>query len=97
MNIILGKIMFWARVFDLEDAKRKILHRMFYHEYIGGRHTAVENLRKGFDKNDYPVLEEAIDDLVKEGLIHLKPTSYGLHASLSASRIADIKKFLGLA
>ncbi|MFH0972252.1 MAG: hypothetical protein V1835_06860 [Candidatus Micrarchaeota archaeon] len=73
----------------------KILWRMLRHGHIGGRHTAIENLRKGFAKNDYPLIEVAISDLTKEGFLIIKPTSYGKQVSLNPAKLDEVKTILG--
>ncbi len=68
---------------------------MLRHGHIGGRHTAIENLRKGFVKNDYPLVDEAISGLLKEGFLIIKPTSYGKQVSLNQAKLPEVKNMLG--
>ncbi len=77
-----------------EEVKVKILWRLYRRRYIGGRHTDVKNLRKGFPKDKYDIVNEAIDELIREGLLLVKPTHYGRHVSLNPSRLAEIRNLI---
>lgn len=79
---------------ELWEVKVKVLWRMYRHRYIGGRHTDVNNLRKGFPKDKYDVVQDAIDELVKDGFLTLKPTKSGMHVSINPRRIAEVVKVI---
>lgn len=78
----------------LQEAKKKVLRKLFTKHIIGGKHTSFENIRKSFDKNEYPLAEEAIDDLVREGFLMWHPTSYGKQYSINPRAIGEIRKLL---
>ena len=63
-------------MFDIDEVKVKILWRMYRHRYIGGKHTDIANLRKGFPKNRYKQVEHAIDELIRNGYLLVKPTHH---------------------
>ena len=69
----------------INAAKKKILKKLFFKHIIGGKHTSFENIRKSFDRNEYPIAEEAINELVREGFLVWHPTSYGKQCSIKAS------------
>lgn len=75
-----------------EDIKRTILRKMLRATYIGGRHTSIDNLPKGFPKSDVGHVKKVVDKMVKDGyfILHNKPDS--LHVALNPSVIAAIKK-----
>ncbi len=56
------------------------LHR---HKYIGGRHTNEDNIPKGFPPVDRDNIKNALDELIKRGVVISKPTSYGKEVSLN--------------
>lgn len=60
--------------------------------YVGGRHTSINNLPKGFPKSDRGQVKSVADRMIKEGyfILHKKPDS--LHVSLNPSIIASVKK-----
>ncbi len=77
-----------------EAVKAKILWRLYRRRYIGGRHTDVKNLRKGFPKDKYDIVDEVINELIREGLLVVKPTHYGKHVSLNPRRLVEIRKII---
>jgi len=67
---------------------------MYRHRYIGGKHTDVNNLRKGFPKDQYKLVEEAIDELIRDGLLIVKPTHYGRHVSINQKMLSEVRKII---
>jgi len=51
--------------------------------YWEGRHTAIESVKKGIPKHFGERYIDMAKELIKEGLIISKPTSYGLQISLN--------------
>lgn len=76
------------------DLKIVILRKLYRHRIIGGKHTAVENLTKGLPKHIVGDAKKAVDELIKEGLVVPKPTSYGLQVSLNPEKIEEIMKII---
>jgi hypothetical protein len=54
---------------DLANYRKLLLIKLFEHGYIGGRHTAVENLARGFPKHDRGMIARVVKELIREGLI----------------------------
>lgn len=77
-----------------EQLKGFIVKKLFHHGYIGGRHTDIENLKKGLPGHIKGDVKEAAKELIKEGIIVPKPTSYGLHVSLNSEQRAEMEKYL---
>lgn len=71
-----------------------ILRKLFRHRIIGGKHTAIEHLAKGLPKHVVGAAKDAVKELIKDGLILQKPTSYGLQVSLNPERIDEISKLI---
>ncbi|MGQ9469972.1 MAG: hypothetical protein ACUVTD_09205 [Nitrososphaerales archaeon] len=78
----------------MEIIKKAVLRKMLASQIIGGRHTAIENISKGFPKHLRWDVEKAVKQLIKEGYIILKPTSYGLQVSLNPTRIKEIREMV---
>ena len=76
------------------DIERHILLKMIDHGYIGGRHTAVEELPKGLPSHMKGEAVKAVKQLVKQGWLIPKITSYGLHVSIDPTKIPEIEKLL---
>lgn len=66
-----------------EEIKNHILFKLYWKKYWGGRHTALESVKKGIPKHLGGRYIELTKELIKEGLIGSKPTSYGLQISLN--------------
>ena len=82
-----------------EQVKARILYRLALHGYYGGRHTAEENLYKGFKPQHlgaegHKRVSRLIKELIKEGILIKKPTSYGLHIRLNAAKSGEIEEFI---
>ena len=77
-----------------EQLKGFIVKKMFHHGYIGGKHTDIENLKKGLPSHIRGDVKEAAKELIKEEILIPKPTSYGLHVSLNPRKRQEIEKYL---
>ncbi len=76
-----------------EEIKAHILFKLHWKGYWGGRHTALESIKKGIPKHLGGRYMEMARELMKEGLILGKPTAYGLQISLNPKqrdRIVEI-------
>lgn len=70
--------------------KAKILKKLHRHGYWGGRHTSFDNLPKGFEKSFRGVVKDTAEELIDEGLLKGKPTSYGIEISLNPEKKKEI-------
>lgn len=84
----------WLADMEKEQIKGNIVKKLFRHGYVGGKHTDVENLKKGLPGHFGGQIKEAIHELVKEEILILKPTSYGLHTSLNPRKREEIQRYL---
>lgn len=73
-----------------EEIKSHILFKLHWKKYWGGRHTAIESVKKGIPKHLGGRYIVTAKELIKEGLIVSKPTSYGLQISLNLKRREEI-------
>ena len=76
------------------DLKKIILRKLYRRRVIGGKHTAVEHLTRGLPKHIVGNAKDTVKELVKEGLLLTKPTSYGLQVSLNPEKIEEINKIV---
>lgn len=70
--------------------KQIILRKLFRHRIIGGKHTAFEHITASIPKHLHGQAKKAAHDLVKEGFILIKQTSYGVQISLNPERLEEI-------
>ena len=78
----------------MELYRRAVLEKLYKLRYIGGRHTSINNVMKGFPKHARKDVRKASRALIREGYILSKPTSYGIEISLNPRMIAEIRKIL---
>ena len=78
----------------LMELKKIILRKLYRRRVIGGKHTAVEHLTSGLPKHVAGAAKDAVTELIKEGLILSKHTSYGLQVSLNPERIDEISRII---
>lgn len=76
------------------DLEKAILRKLYRHRIIGAKHTAIENLTKSLPKHIVGEAKESIKELIKEGFLLQKPTSYGLQVSLNPEKIDEITKII---
>jgi hypothetical protein len=80
-----------------EEIKAHVLFKLHWKKYWGGRHTALESVKKGIPKHLGGKYINAAKELIKEGLLLGKPTAYGLQISLNPKQrdkiIGIAKKF----
>ena len=82
----MNSLMTWQRL------KALILLRLARKRKWGHSHTAFENLVKGVPSEFRGDARRAADELVREGLVRVKPTSYGRHVSLNENKCEEIKE-----
>ena len=76
------------------EIRKQILRKMVRHNYWGGKHTAFDNIPKGFPKHLWKEVKKEIKQLIREGFIAKKPTGYGLHVSLNIQMKAEIERII---
>ena len=79
---------------EKEQLKGFIVKKLFHHGYIGGRHTDIENLKKGLAGHVKGDVKDATKELIKEEILIPKPTSYGLHVSLNSRKREEINRYV---
>jgi len=56
----------------------------------------MDNVPKGFPKNETQNIEKALKSLINEDYILKKPTSYGTEICLNPRKIKEIRKLIDL-
>jgi len=81
--------------FENEDKiKATILYHLRRKRIIGAKHTHYDTLKMGFPAHLGKDIKKIANQLIKEGLIITKPTSYGLQVSLNKDRVVEIEDFI---
>jgi len=79
---------------DSRLVKAKILQKLARTGKWEHSHTALENLSKSFPKHLRGMALQAANELMREGFLHLKPTSYGKHVSLNIAKKKEIDELI---
>jgi len=69
-----------------DEIKGKILHKLTRLGKFKHSHTSIDNLPKGFPKDTRGNIKDYIDELIKEGLLFVKPTHYGKEVSINTEK-----------
>lgn len=73
-----------------EDIIPWILDKFARHGWWKAKHTSFDNTAKGTPQHMRAKIKEAAEQLIKEGFLIQKPTSYGLEVSLNFDRKDEI-------
>lgn len=79
---------------DEDKIKATILYHLRRKKVIGGVHTHFDTLKKGFPSHLGKDVNKTAKQLIKEGFIITKPTSYGLQVSLNKEKLKEIEEFI---
>ncbi|MBS1268985.1 MAG: hypothetical protein MAG458_01721 [Nitrosopumilus sp.] len=71
-----------------------ILRKMHSYDYIGARHTSVDNLQRGFPSHVRGDVKKFVKRLIKLNLIILKSSTKEMHCSLNKSKIKEIEEII---
>ncbi len=77
-----------------EEIKGKILHKLSRLGKFEHSHTSVDNLSKGFPKDLRGKVKEMVKELKKEGILLRKPTSYGEEVSINSDMKDKIMNYI---
>ena len=85
----------FGKMNNLENVlKATILKKLKRRGKWGGAHTSLERLTAGIPKHLRGKAKDAAKELIKEGLLLSKPTSYGLEVSLNSRRRDEIERVI---
>jgi hypothetical protein len=71
-----------------------VLKKLYNHNFIGGKHTSEDNVPKSFPKHLHGEVKKALKNLIRQGYVKPKITSYGLEVSLNPRKIEEIKEII---
>ena len=77
------------------QVKGKILHKLTRKGKFEHSHTALENLAKSFPSEMKGRAKEMSEDLIKEGVLHLKRTNYGKQVSINLDKKDKVMDYIG--
>lgn len=82
-----------------DEVKAEILMNLIRGKYFGGKHTDIRNAAKGIDpqhlgKRGHKRIDKLVREMIRQGFIVPKPTSYGFHISLNPGMAQEIKIFI---
>jgi hypothetical protein len=80
---------------SLDDVDADVVRKLWRHNYIGGKHTEVRSLVRGFDKGHADAVEKSIKKLIRLNIIIAKKSTGQLHVSLNPRRIGEIRRIIG--
>ena len=74
--------------------KGKVLHKLTRMGKFEHSHTSIDNLPKGFPKHIRGRVKYCVADLIREGLLKEKPTSYGKEISVNVKRSKEVMAYV---
>jgi len=77
-----------------EEIKGKLLHKLTRLGKFKHGHTSIDNLPKGFPKELRGLVKGQVDSLIKEGVLFVKPTSYGIEVSINTEKKEKIMYYI---
>ena len=86
INLAFQSLFWWTFVWTDEQVKGKILHKLTRKGKFEHSHTALENLPKSFPPDLKGRAKDMSQELIKEGILYLKKTSYGKQVSINLER-----------
>lgn len=79
-----------------EEIKGKILHKLARFGKFEHSHTAIEHLQKGFPGHVIGRVKENIQELKKERILLVKPTSYGMQVSINVEMTDKVMEYINI-
>ncbi|MBU1850452.1 MAG: hypothetical protein KKH40_07000 [Nanoarchaeota archaeon] len=77
-----------------EEIKGKILHKLTRLGKFKHSHTSIDNLPKGFPKDVRGKVKAHTEELIKEQILFVKPTSYGVEVSINTEKKEKIMHYI---
>ncbi len=74
--------------------KGKMLHKLTRKGKFEHSHTALDNLQKSFPSDLKGGAKDMGNELIKEGLLHLKKTNYGKQVSINLGKKEEIMEYI---
>ena len=77
-----------------DEIKGKILHKLTRLGKFKHNHTSIDNLPKGFPGDLRGRVKGLVEELIKEGILFMKPTSYGFEVSVNPEKKEKIMDYI---
>ena len=77
-----------------EEIKGKILHKLTRLGKFKHKNNYIDNLPKGFPKELRGDVKDCVKELIKESILFVKPTSYGLEVSINIEKKEKIMHYI---
>ncbi|MEK6949000.1 MAG: hypothetical protein AABX34_02180 [Nanoarchaeota archaeon] len=77
-----------------EQIKGKILHKLTRKGKFEHSHTALDSLQKGFPPDLRGRAKDLAQDLIREGILHLKKTNYGNQISINVEMKENVMAYI---
>ena len=82
-----------------DEIKATLMFKLHKRGNWGASHTALDNLKKGWKeselgKHGLKRIEQMAKELIRQGVIIPKPTSYGMQVSLNPRQSEEIMAFM---
>jgi len=74
----------------IETIEQQLLNNLIMNRTIGGKHTDIVNLAKGFPKHTRGEVKRIVKKLLREKILIKKQTSYGTHVSLDPNLLNEV-------
>ena len=79
---------------DESKIKATILYHLRRKRIIGAKHTHYDTLKFGFPSHLGKDIKNIANDLIKQGFLISKPTSYGLQVSINPQKLQEIENLI---
>ncbi len=79
---------------DEDKIKATILYHLRRKRIIGAKHTHFDTLKAGFPSHSGKDIKKIAEQLIRQGYLIKKPTSYGLQVSLNKEKINEVEEFI---
>jgi len=78
-----------------DDVQKRVLKKLYFERMIGGKHTSVEAIKRGFPSHEKGHVDKKLKKLIKANLV-LQHPNYGMQYNLNHEKIEVIMKILGI-
>ncbi len=62
---------------DIDPIKVDILYKLWRNRCFGKGHMLIDNVLRGFPRNKINEFRDALDELIKDGILIIKKTGHG--------------------
>ena len=79
-----------------DEIKGKVLHKLTRLGKFKHTHTSIDNLPKGFPSDLRGRVKDIVKELIKERILSIKPTNYGMEVSVNIEEKEKIMYYIGI-